>query len=154
MFRITCHISLKTTCPKCTNGAAHFVAKGDDRMVTFHKCKSRYTLIASYHIWTCNQLFSDKTYQAYSPFQLYQPVGRNTICRNAVLPIAIPRLAECAKRLITCHGMVGELVSDHVTSSSRHLYFSLMCFRTSLLSARLAVQYLCPIIASYVSGCV
>ena len=41
----------------------------------------------------------DKQDQAYPPFELYQPVGRNTRCRNAVLPIAIPGLAECAKRL-------------------------------------------------------
>ena len=41
----------------------------------------------------------DKQDQAYPPFQLYQPVGLNTKCRNAALPIAIPGLAECAKRL-------------------------------------------------------
>ena len=41
----------------------------------------------------------DKQDQAYPPFQLYQPVGRNTRCRHAVPPKAIPGLAECAKRL-------------------------------------------------------
>ena len=67
-------------------------------MVPFHKSKHIHTHGIIPHM-SVQPTLPDKQDQAYPPFQLYQPVGRNTRCRNAVLPIAIPGLAECAKRL-------------------------------------------------------
>ena len=70
----------------------------DQRQRPYSPVKQIHTCAIIPHI-SVQPIHPDKQNQAYPILQLYRPVGCNTRCRNSVLPVAMPGLAECAKHL-------------------------------------------------------